>query len=772
LAQYALIGNPNIRRRDLIARVTGARKFSADILASDIGASNFVYLGIVTSPYPSAKIKSIDVSAAEAAGYATLTGNDLQTFNYYNPGRPFIPLSSEKVLFSGQPVAAVAAPSYNEVTDAISLVKVDYEPQPFVSDIEDALKPGAPQLYEGGNSVIGPTPMTTEFGDADAALSQADEVVTQRFDTSIMTHFELEPTALVAYWTNGQLYTWEKTSYAFGDQGGLAGYFGLPLSDITSRNSLGATSNAAAGGIFGNSTTTDFLIIAAAMSKKVGAAVKWVPSRYENSRATTNRWPTRGYLTFGGTKAGVLTAMKAELYFNMGARGGAIADGPDDIYHLYKAPNVHIDLYMGNTNAYGLAAYQRDVGESQVHFMVESTIDMLAQKLGIDPVTFRLNNMRDVNSAVDPVTTLKYSEISQPAVFNKTVSAFNWTSKYKGWGVPSLVSGTKRRGVGIGLMNGNKGAGFGPSSGQIKVSPDGSVTIYCGSCDQGAGTHTTAQIMGAELLGLTSLDNVTYISADTSTNTDCGVTAGSQGTIVSGFGQIAAFNDLKKQWAPVIAAKLAAGTNPNNLVWANNTVYDSTNPSNSMTFKAAAALLTQPLTGSGNGTGMIRFDLTRRVTGTKIVEVEVDTETADVRVVNFVGGMDLGRIIFATGANSQAEGGFTGLGIGQSLFEETVNDVNTGLNFSGRAMNPTMLDFKVPSIMQTPDSVTPVWYESNDPAGPFGAKGIGELCLITSAAAISNALSNALGGYRFTTIPIRKEDIVAALQWMKSQGKL
>jgi CO/xanthine dehydrogenase Mo-binding subunit len=464
--------------------------------------------------------------------------------------------------------------------------------------------------------------------------------------------------------------------------------------------------------------------------------------------------------------------MQIELYFNMGARGGAIPDGPDDFYNAYNIPNFHMDTYITNSNAYGLAAYQRDVGESQCHFMMEAAVDMLAEKLGIDPVTFRLNNMRTKANAVDPVTHLPYSVLTQPDTFNAGVKAFNWSSKFQGYGTPSSVSGTKRRGVGMALMNGNKGAGFGPSSGQIQVNPDGSVVIYCGSCDQGAGTHTTAQIMGAEAIGLTSLDNVTYISADTSVNTDCGVTAGSQGTIVSGLGQITAAADLGKQWFPIVAAKLAKGTLASNLAFGNNTIYDKTNPSNSMTFKAAAALLTAPLTGHGIGSGLIRFDLTRRVPGVKIVEVEVDTETADVRVVNYVGAMDPGRVIFPTGANSQSQGGFVGLGIGQALFEETLNDPNTDLNYSGRVMNPTLLDFKVPTIMQTPDTALPVWNEGIDPAGPYGAKGIGELCLISSAPAIANALSNALGGYRFTSTPIRKEDIVAALQWMQSQGKL
>lgn len=791
MSQFSLVGNTNITRRDLIPRITGERRFSADIMPADIGLVNgkFVYMGLVTCPYPSAKITKVDTSKAEAAGYVTLTSADLPTYDYYsNTGRTYLPLSGDRVLFAGQPVAAVGSIDPDAVTDAIQLISAEYEPQPYVFDAEEALQPGAPQLYQGGNSLIGPTPITVKFGNVETALSQADEVVSQRFDTSIQTHFELEPTALVAWWNNGTLYTYEKSNYVFGDRAALAAYFGLPLGDVICRNALGAYANGAAGGVFGNSTVGDDLIMASAMSRKAGAPVKWVPTRLENARNTTNRFPIRGYLTFGGTKAGALTAMKIDLYFNFGARGGAVLDGPDDFYNTYAVPNLLMNEYAVNTNAYGLAAYMRDVGESQCHFMMESTIDMLAEKLGIDPATFRLNNMRTSADAVDPVTKLPYSELGEPQTFNTGVSAFNWNSLWKGWGVPVAVNGTKRVGVGIGLMNGNKGAAFPPSSGQIQVNPDASVVVFSGHCDQGAGTHTTIPIMGAQAIGLSSLDNVTYVSADTSVNTDSSVTAGSEGTQNGGFSMVAAAVDLAKQWFPIIATKLAPGTQASNLAFGGglgagfnglggnvssqppDIIYDTTNPSNQMSFKDAAALLTKPLTGYGIGTPLINFGQTHRVQGVKIVMLQVDTETAQVDILSYTNALDLGRIIFSRGAYSQSDGGFVGLGIGQALFEETINDPSTGLNLSGSYLNGRFLDMKVPTIDQTPDTITTKWIEGVDPSAAYGAKGIGELCLITVSAAITNALSNALGGYRFTKLPIRKEDIVTALQWMQENN--
>lgn len=769
-----MLGNPNVTNRDILARVTGERKYASDISASDIGAGSMIYMGLVTCPYPSAKVTKLDVSKAQAAGYATLTSSDLETYDYYAGGRSWLPVTSDTVIYAGQPVAVVGAPTPNGVVDALNLVGVEYEPQPYVFDIEEALKPSAPQLWEGGNSLL-PSAQHIAFGDINAGFQQSDETVEARFEAGFHQHFDLEPVNTTAYWNDEKLYVWKKSNYVFGDQSSLAAYFGLPVSDVIVREALGGNTNSAAGSMFGNSTGGDYDILAAVMSKKVGAPVKYVARRFDNALNSTARFPIRGYVKFGGTRAGKLMAMQVTLYFNFGARGGAFIDGPDDFYNAYDVPNFQLDAYAGNTNSYGVGSAMRDVGESQCHFIMESAVDMLAEKLGIDPVTFRQNNIRQGSNVVDPVAKTQYAEIVEPETLNQAVSAFNWTSKWKGWGTPSSVNGTKRRGVGIAYTSNNKGGSAPPSTGQIQVNPDGSVILYSGEVDQGAGTSTTVALIGASAIGLTSFDNVTYISGDTSVNTDTQGTYGSLGTRTGGEGMVAAAQELGKQWFPIIAAKLAPGTQASNLAFGNNTIYDTTNPSNSMSFKDAAALLTQPLKVFGNGTPVVfaGFSKAHRVTGAKLVEVEVDTDTADVRVVNSVSALDIGRIIWYKGAVAQNEGGFIGLGIGSGLYEETIHDITTGLDWSGSYLNPNYNDNKVPTIMETPDTHTPVLVESiHDQTGPFGAKGMGEPSLTGTGAAIANALSNALGGYRFSKLPIRREDIVAALESMQKSGKI
>ncbi len=772
---FKLIGNPNVVNRDILARVTGIRKYTSDISASDIGASNMVYMGLIYAPYPAAKVTSIDVSKAKAAGYYTLTSDDLPPYNYYAGGRSWTPLVSDTVLFAGQPIVAVGATTPNGVTDALNLVSVQYEAQPYVFDIEQALEPSSVQLWPGGNSLL-PAPEVSAVGDINSGFSQADVILdSTRFDAGFHQHMNMEPVNTMAWWNNGTLYIWCQTNYLWSQVGFIASYFGIPTSDVVVRMGLGGDTNSPQGTNLGNGISGDYELLAAIMSRNVGAPVQYVPTRLGTVLASTARFPVRSYVKLGATKAGLLTAMQVTQYMDFGARGGAFVDGPDDFYEAYVAPNFNITAYAGNTNSYGHGAPMRDVGESQAHFAMEVAIDMLAEKLGIDPVTFRLNNIRsDTNQPFDPITKAPADNLGEPATFNMAINAFNWNSKWKGWRVPSSTNGTTRNGVGVAYMSCNKGSAFPPSTGQIQINTDGSVEIFQARDDHGAGTNTAVPMIAVEALGLTSFDNVTYYGSDTSLTTNSSVTAHSQGTVNGGTALLAAVQELKNQWFPIVAAALAAGTQATNLNFGNNTIYDTTNPSNSISFKDAAALLKQPLKVYGVGTPQIAatFAKLMRVTGAKFVEVQVDTETADVHIVNSVSSINLGRIIWYKGAYAQNEGGFIGLGIGQALYEEHVTDTTTGFKQSGSYLSPTFLDEKVPTIMETPDSHTPLFNATVDPMGPYGAKGIGEPALTTTSPAIANALSNALGGYRWHKLPIRRENIVEALEWMQSQGKL
>ncbi|MGD0510566.1 MAG: molybdopterin cofactor-binding domain-containing protein, partial [Candidatus Micrarchaeaceae archaeon] len=392
-SSFSIVGNPNIVRRDVLAKVTGTKKFTSDIQPTDVGlsaATGFVYMGYVTCPYPNALIKSIDVSKAEAAGAVTLTGMDTQflpAYTYYSTSGNRLrgPLPTTQARYSGCPVVAVGAASPDLLNDAINLVKVVYEPLPYVFDVEGALAPNAPAIWPGGNSpggsitegVAQPSSAQTKFGDAEGAIAAADTVINVTLDTQFVQHMDIEPRGLVVQWTGGNVNVWGNTQYAASLKTTIANYFAIPAANVTVRTSLGGFENGSVGTGLGNKSSGEEYIIAAALSKKSGGVVKFLHSRYTNTLATTARYPERAFIT-AAAKNGVITAFKAVIYANVGANGGANSD-LGAFYAIYNVNNVDLVSYSANSNGYGLAGPMRDVGESQNHYFVETAVDMLAE---------------------------------------------------------------------------------------------------------------------------------------------------------------------------------------------------------------------------------------------------------------------------------------------------------------------------------------------------------------------------------------------------------
>ncbi|MDG6949356.1 MAG: xanthine dehydrogenase family protein molybdopterin-binding subunit [Nitrososphaerota archaeon] len=781
-AKFNLVGNQTVTRRDIYAKITGQRKYTSDILPSDIGQSSMWYAGFLVAPHPHAKVTSIDVSAAQAAGYFALVESDLPVGAMFGSGsRAYPPLVSSEVLYPGQPVAAVAAPTANEVVDALNLIKVEYEQLPYVFTAEEALAAGAPQLWPGGNvpgggvgenGAVTSGTLNLNLGDVDSALASADVVYEDTFSTSVQQHYEILPRGAVAYWSGGTLTVRASTQWAWLVQVTLANYFGIPLSDVEVSTSLGGYEDGGAlGNGLGNKVSGEEYILAAVLAQKIGAPVKFVHTRLTHARTTTNRWPFSASFRLGAMNDGTLVAIDAVCTANVGARGGAQgSDAIGDFYNTYVCPNMRFYSIPVTTDAYSNGSAMRSVGEEQGHFLLESAMDELAHKLNMDPAQFRLKNMRQGPGAADPFSKLPYSTIAQPQALQTVMQAFGWSNLWKGWGVPSSVNGTKRVGVGVCIQNAAKGAPFPPSTSQVQVDPDGTVTVFSGLTDHGAGGNTTLPILAAEALGLTSLANVKFIQSDTQYTTNSSVTAGSQ-TTHNSHSLLYAVEDLKNQWFPTVANKI--GASANNLAFGNNTIYDTTNPSNSISFNDAAALLTSSL--KGYGVWNIPFNVAIRSTGARMAQVEVDVETGEVHVLSYTFALGLGRTIFYKGAIHQMMGGSV-MGVGSAFYEELLVDPSQnvtptpGYPTSGSWLNPNFHDYQIPTIMENPDTPNVIPVENIDPTGPYGATGIGENTIIAADVSYINALSNALGGYRFHKTPVRIEDVVAAIQWMQANG--
>ena len=276
------------------------------------------------------------------------------------------------------------------------------------------------QLYLGGNSPAGgftnengvqPSTITIKFGDADTAMANADVVVGPlKYQTQHEQHYEMEPYAVVAQWTSGNLRVWSSNQWAHSEQSTLAAYFGVPVNNVTVSTALGGNEG---GGVLGNALgdkiSGELEVVTAMMAKITGAAVKGALPRNNQATWMSARFPMTAYITLGAMKNGTITALKATVYTNVGAIGGSNgSDAISDFYNMYNIPNVTISGNSANTNRYHNAGPMRDVGESQGHFFIESAVDELAQTLNMDPVALRAMNLRGNDAKGNPPVDPRY----------------------------------------------------------------------------------------------------------------------------------------------------------------------------------------------------------------------------------------------------------------------------------------------------------------------------------------------------------------------------
>lgn len=782
--QFRLVGNPNVRRVDTLARITGRAKYT-----NDINRPRQLWARLVTSPHAHAIVKSIDVNAAETAGYVVLTYRDMPAAFPATGARRdklFVPIG-EPARYAGKIIAAVLGRGEQDAEDGTRLVKVQYEPLPTLLNVEESMKPNAIKLYETGNQTLGgyavetgpvPPTITIKLGDVEKGFAEAEAVVEDRYETSIYQHASLEPRAAVAEWNLGKLTVWSSNQWAHAAQTSLANFLNVPLQNVQVLVGDSGDPNAPGnfmGGGFGDKTgLKEEMIIAALGARKAGVPVKVVYTRKDNFLSATHRFPVIGYIKLGAKLDGTITAIQGNLIVDAGADGGASgSDTASDLVQPMVIPNISITVQNFYTNRYHAPGAMRDVGETQGHFFMNRILDRMSQALNMDPVDFMLKNLRDKTKAVDPISGAPYTGIGQPDALLQAAERFRWKERWKGWGKPSWVSpdGRKIRAVGMGVMNSAKGGFRNPMTAQVKIDPEGKVTLYTGAADLGGGQKTALTIITAETLGLNSLDNITVISSDTDATTNTGVSAGSTQTRSGGMGAWKAAEDARRQLFDVVAKQL--GVDAAQLVTEDDHIHVRDDPSRGITFKEAAGLLTAPITGQGSFTtpqqytrkdGTVVNGYFSRTTAASFAEVEVDLDTYEIRVTDYVAAHDVGRAIFVQGLLEQLRGGLTSQGIGQLLFEEQLVDPVTG-----RYVNPNFHDYRLPTILETPDNIDGIWIEYDDPLGPYGAKGIGEPCLEAPACAIPNAVAHAFN-VNITSIPMSRKNIIEAVKATRTGG--
>jgi CO/xanthine dehydrogenase Mo-binding subunit len=737
--EFKVIGK-RVERVDAFERLTGGAKY-----ASDVYLPGMLYVKILRSPHPHAKVLKIDTTKAKALPgvMAILTSDDVPDYAIHTrQTAPYVvmPVLSRTARYAGDEILAVAAVDEQIAEDALELIKIDYEILPFVLDAEEAAKPGASRIYPDGN-VIREKIDTLVRGNLEEGFKQADVVLEEKYQTHMIQHVTLEPRVTVAAWNGKKLTIWDCGKGPFGLRTDLAQALNIKVNQIRVLTPF-------IGGDFGDKGRVERQhVICALLAKKTGRPVKLEFTREENFLATHHRYPTTWYLKFGAKKDGTLTAIQVRLFADIGA-----------YYHMdfaynslevpkgvYRCPNVKLEGYNVFTNK-PEAGQMRCVGHPAGMFPQEVLMDRLAEKLGMDPLAFRLKNYARKEDG-DQDRRIPFTSCGMEECVKLASEQFGWADK---WNKPGSSTGPVRKGVGVAFQSCRHGSIFGPMSAVIKMDPDGTVELMNGLNDTGGGQKTTMGIIAAEELGI-PLDAVQVTTGDTDSTTDTGVAGGSRGTPSTGLAVVAAARDVKNQLLDVATEVLKK--KKEELEIRDGQIFLK-GENRSIPYQEILSKAPSPIVGRGSPRAP--QGIATHSFGVHFAEVAVDTRTGKVEILRLVAAHDVGRAINRIGVENQIQGGAV-MGIGFGMLERQYVDGPSGV-----CINTNMVDFKIPSILDVP-MVEPVIVEPDDPVGPFGAKGCGEPPYGVPAPAIANAIYNAIG-VRFNEIPINIRSVLDGME--------
>ena len=756
---FNVVGTRPIRH-DGNDKVTGRARYSADMTLPRMLVGK-----VLRSPHAHAKINSIDTSTAEALSgvLAIVTSAD-----FAQPGGKITDLgegamanpkwisnnvmAAEKALYKGHAVAAVAAITNEIAEQAAALINVDYEVLPAVTDVLEAMKDDAPVLHErlanSTNADIRPGGLrddddtekatnisnhfTFELGDADKGFKAADVIIEREYRTATVHQGYIEPHTATAMWgEDGKLTVWGSSQGHFQIRDLISLVLGIPVSHIK-------VVPMEIGGGFGGKTVIYLEPVVAALSMKSRRPVKISMGRSEVFQATG---PTSGSATrvkIGANNDGKITAADITMIYEAGAfPGSPIVQACQCVLTPYEIADGRIEGDDVVVNKPKAAAY-RAPGVPAASFAVESVIDEIAQKLGVDPLEFRVKNGVKEGSRRIPGPVL------QQVGYMETLSAAMNSDHYK-----SKLEGPNRgRGVAAGFWFN----GTGPACATGSVNADGTVSLVEGNPDIGGGRASVAMQM-AEVLGIPAED-VHPSVGDTDSVGYTSLTAGSGATFKSGWASYEAAHDIRQQMINR-AARIWEVT-ADDVEYSNGVASHKSDPELKLTFKQLAARLNGtggPIVGRGNvnpaGVG--------NAFAVHIADVEVDPETGKVEVLRYTALQDVGKAIHPSYVEGQLQGGVA-QGIGWALNEEYV------YNTDGHMDNSSFLDYRMPTSLDLP-MIDTVLVEVPNPGHPFGARGVGEVCIIPPLAAMANAI-HAAAGVRMDVLPMSPGNVLEAL-WNK-----
>lgn len=741
-------------RRDLPEKLTGEAKYTADVQLPGM-----LFGKILRSPHPHARILSINVDAARnlPGVRAVVTPFDAPKGQV----APDMPILDTEARYVGDEVAAVAADDEDLAEAALSLIEVKYEQLPFVTDAVEAIKPDAPQTRPGGN-LVGGKPLTLTRGSVEEGFAQADRIFEETYSTPAHAGAALEPRAAVASWDGDNLTVWKSTRGVHADQLALSLALDVPRGNIRVMGQ-----NMGAG--YGTKDETRLGAITAVLAQRAGRPVKIELTRQEEFVAGRHRHGTTTTVRMGVKNDGTVTAVHATTIMDTGAYlssgPGVIRRAGQGALYLYRCANVQYDGYLTYTNTPSGGSY-RALGAPQGHFALESLADTISEALGIDPLEFRLKNHVGLEgqpgervTPANEVLDTQPVEGGVPFSSNGLRECLQIGSEAIDWGQLSEQpeSGNLRRGKGMGMFIYRGGAG-GRSIARMRLESDGSLRLLTGLMDVGEGSLTVMPQIAAEELGV-GYGQVLVTFGDSETTPEAPLTAGSTATFSTGTATKEAARQLKARIIEVVAPLL--DTEPSNLQITDDGVEHIQYPERSVSFAQIAESVGEIEVEAAISPGS--RDHVINSFGAHFAEVEVDTDTGQVRVLRYIAAHDSGRILNPKLAINQVEGGVSQM-LGFTLSEQMLTDPRNGVT-----LNASFLEHKSPTLQDFPEMQV-LFADVVDPVGPFGAKALGEPPSIGVAPAVANAIYNAIG-VRIRDLPLTPDRVLNEIEAQRGDSQ-
>lgn len=747
--------NKSEKRVDVYEKVTGKAEYGADMRFPDM-----LYGKVLRTEYPHAKIKNIDTSKAEKQPgvVAVITAEDIPNNEFGVIIENQQVLAKEKALYIGDGIAVVAAESAKQAVKAAEMIEVEYEELKGIYNPLKSREADAQLVHEDleDNQVIH---HPLRKGDIEEGFANSDVILEREYDTPFIEQSYIEPEAVVAvpYQENSTVTVYGSVQNPFACQNAVATVLQEDLNKVRIvQNHMG--------GSFGgkDEVISSMAARASVLALKTERPIKLVNNRDESIKESYKRHPYHMKYKIGATEDGKIQAMEIEAVADSGAyacqtpfvtwRSVVQATGP------YEVENVKTDTYGYYTNNVYTGA-MRGYGSPQVIFAQESLMDELADELDMDPVELRMKNIYHNNSYTASGQKLDSHEVSLEEVLTKAVEKSNFVEKYKKYSEEQ--TGDKKRGIGLSISF--RGCSLGAEAIDaagiiLSLKKDGSVGLYSGLAENGQGLKTVYSQMAAEALSLET-DKINFMQVDTLISPDSGSTVASRATLIGGNAVKKAADNLIDKIKEYIADKYEQ--DKEDVYLKDGSIYGKKDVEimtiNEMASKAAMEGVYLTTYGwyvspdiswdeeTGHGNPYFTY-----VYGCQVAEVEVDTATGEIDVLNMTAAHDVGRAINPANVKGQIYGGIS-MGLGYGIMEEIETD-------DGYIENTNFDQYMIPTVKDMPD-IEPIIVENPDPNGPFGAKSIGEPTLELGAAAIANAVANATQK-RIRSLPLNLERII------------